>query len=157
MVRKELITIIRAILLVIAFYLLFSIIGVVSKYTDYHTRMHSLPIWGIVRDYRPARYGYDVVIEYTVEGSSYTLYTQSLATGHLMDSVIVYYDTTCPKRAFVPMRSPKNPHSAFYLSDKRLVQRRWEEAYDKYQRQLELDRQAHRERKHFYDCWCKDD
>jgi len=157
--RKELITIIRVLLLVVAFFLIIAIIAAIQGYDDYHTRMHGTPTWGRVvnNNVHLMHSGLYSRIEYEVDSTTYCVYIPQLSPIRLMDSVLVYYDTTCPKHAIVPMRSPKNSDSAFFLSEKRLTKSRWEDAYEKYQRQLELDRQAHRERKLFYDHFCKDD
>ena len=129
----------------------------VDTYRDYHARMHSIPVWGCVVENR-VRSGqhYSAKIEYFVNNEVYELYPQVMYAIHKGDSVIVYYDTTCYKRAFLPMRN-HNVETAFFMSEKRMMSMWWERDYEKFQNNLEKERKAHRERQHFYDHWCKDD
>ena len=76
---------------------------------------------------------------------------------YLNDSLIVIYDTTDVRQSFVLLRNPKDAKTAFFKSKKDYMPLRWQQDYDKRLLELEKKRVAHRERKHFYDQFCRND
>ena len=132
-----------------------------SNYRHYHAEMHGAPVWGrIVRvDKPPARPGYPprCKVEYTIGDESFSCYTGKLHKRYSNDSLIVIYDTTDVRQSFVLLRSPHDPKSAFFKSQKDYMPLKWQQDYDKCLLELEKKRVAHRERKHFYDRFCRDD
>ena len=151
------------------FCLVFVILGVVylaflilqSNYRLYHTEMHGAPVWGrILRVDEPTGYMGDIPnskVEYTIGDESFLSYTGELPKRYLNDSLIVIYDTTDVRLSFVLLRSPKDAKSAFFKSQKDYMPLRWQQDYDKRLLELEKKRVAHREKKHFYDRFCRDD
>lgn len=131
----------------------------ISNYRNYHAKMHSIPTWGVVINnndkvgrHRGSR------IEYSIGTTKYQLSPhQPISKRYLGDSLIIYYDTTRIQEAFIPKRNPKDLETAFFMSERRIIPSRWERDYEKFQNNLEKERKAHRDRKHFYDYWCKDD
>ena len=151
------------------FCLVFVILGVVylafailrQDYQDYHAEMHGAPVWGrILRVDEPTGYMGDIPnskVEYTIGDESFLSYTGELPKRYLNDSLIVIYDTTDVRRSFVLLRNPKDAKTAFFKSQKDYMPLRWQQDYDKRFLELEKKRVAHRERKHFYDRFCRDD
>jgi hypothetical protein len=149
--------------------LVFVILGVVylafailrQDYQDYHVEMHGAPVWGrIIRVDEPTGYMGDIPnskVEYTIGDESFLSYTGELPKRYLNDSLIVIYDTTDVRRSFVLLRNPKDAKTAFFKSQKDYMPLRWQQDYDKRFLELEKKRVAHRERKHFYDRFCRDD
>ena len=128
-----------------AVYLAFLILQ--SNYRLYHTEMHGAPVWGrILRVDEPTGYMGDIP---NSKGELHKRY--------LNDSLIVIYDTTNVRQSFVLLRSPHDPKSAFFKSQKDYMPLKWQQDYDKCLLELEKKRVAHRERKHFYDRFCRDD
>ena len=132
-----------------------------SNYRRYHAEMHGAPVWGrIVRVDEPTGYmGHTPLckIEYTFGDESFSCYTGKLHKRYSNDSLIVIYDTTDVRQSFVLLRSPKDAKSAFFKSQKDYMPLKWQQDYDKCLLELEKKRVAHRERKHFYDRFCRDD
>ena len=132
-----------------------------QNYQDYHAEMHGAPVWGrIVRvDDHVGYMGDNTVsnVEYIIGNESFFCETGELPKQYLSDSVIVFYDTTNVKKAFVLLRNPKDAKTAFFKSQKDYMPLRWQQDYDKCLLELEKKRVAHRERKHFYDRFCRDD
>lgn len=133
-----------------------------SYYQFYHTEMHGAPVWGrIVRVDAPTigKNGNirDCVVEYRIGDESFLSYTGELHKRYLNDSLIVIYDTTNVRHSFVLLRSPNDAKSAFFKSQKDYMPLKWQQDYDKCLLELEKKRVAHRERKHFYDRFCRDD
>ncbi|MBR5632168.1 MAG: hypothetical protein IKW82_11050 [Bacteroidales bacterium] len=152
------------------FCLVFVILGVVflafkilrSDYRTYHAEMHGAPVWGrIIRVDAPTigKNGniHDCEVEYSIGNDSFLIYTGELPKRYLNDSLIVIYDTTDVRRSFVLLRNPKDAKTAFFKSQKDYMPLRWQQDYDKRLLELEKKRVAHRERKHFYDRFCRDD
>ena len=132
-----------------------------SNYRHYHAEMHGAPVWGkIIRVDEPTgRMGHTPLckIEYTFGDESFSCYTGKLHKRYSNDSLIVIYDTTDVRQSFVLLRSPKDAKSAFFKSQKDYMPLKWQQDYDKRLIELEKKRVAHRERKHFYDRFCRDD
>ena len=133
-----------------------------SEYRRYHAEMHGAPIWGkIIRVDVPTigknRNSHDSEVEYRIGNESFLIYTGELPKRYLNDSLIVIYDTTDVRQSFVILRSPHDAKSAFFKSQKDYMPLRWQQDYDKRLLELEKKRAAHRERKHFYDRFCRDD
>ena len=133
-----------------------------SNYRHYHAEMHGAPVWGrIVRVDAPTigKNGNirDSEIEYTIGDESFLCHTGELHKRYTNDSLIVIYDTTNARRSFVLLRNPKDAKSAFFKSQKDYMPLKWQQDYDKRLLELEKKRVAHRERKHFYDRFCRDD
>lgn len=147
-------------LLILMIFLIPLVAGIIiSKYRRYHARMHSVATWGhVVTNRTKCGNHYSSEIEYTVHDSlTYTHFSSPMSSMRQGDSVIIYYDTTCYKRAFVPSMNEIDIETAFFLSEKQIIPMRWEKNYRQYKSRLELERKAHRERKHWYDRLCKDD
>ena len=127
----------------------------------YHAEMHGAPVWGrIVRvDEPPARSGYPprCKVEYTIGDESFLCYTGELHKRYTNDSLIVIYDTTNARRSFVLLRNPKDAKSAFFKSQKDYMPLKWQQDYDKRLLELEKKRVAHREKRRFFDRFCRDD
>ena len=132
-----------------------------SNYRRYHAEMHGVPVWGkIIRVDEPTgRMGHTPLckVEYTIGDESFLCYTGELHERYTNDSLIVIYDTTNVRQSFVLLRSPKDAKSAFFKSQKDYMPLKWQQDYDKCLLELEKKRVAHRERKHFYDRFCRDD
>ena len=132
-----------------------------SNYRHYHAELHGAPVWGkIIRVDEPTgRMGHTPLckIEYTFGDESFSCYTGKLHKRYSNDSLIVIYDTTDVRQSFVLLRSPKDATSAFFKSQKDYMPLKWQQDYDKCLLELEKKRVAHRERKHFYDRFCRDD
>lgn len=132
-----------------------------SNYRAYHARMHGAPVWGrIIRvdDHVGQNGGYlKCRVEYAIGDESYFCYTGELPKRFQDDSLVVVYDTTNVREAFVLLRNPKDAKTAFFKSQKDYMPLRWQQDYDKCLQELEKKRLAHRERKHFYDRFCQDD
>ena len=132
-----------------------------TNYRLYHSEMHGVPVWGrIVRVDEPAaRPGYPprCKVEYTIGDESFLCYTGELHKRYSNDSLIVIYDTTNVRHSFVLLRSPHDAKSAFFKSQKDYMPLKWQQDYDKCLLELEKKRVAHRERRHFYDRFCRDD
>ena len=88
----------------------------------YHAEMHGAPVWGrIVRVEEPTGYMGDTPrckVEYTIGDESFLCYTGELHERYTNDSLIVIYDTTNVRQAFVLLRSPNDAKSAFFKSQK---------------------------------------
>ena len=132
-----------------------------TNYRLYHSEMHGVPVWGkIIRVDEPTGYMGNTPlckIEYTIGDESFSCYTGKLHKRYSNDSLIVIYDTTDVRQSFVLLRSPKDAKSAFFKSQKDYMPLKWQQDYDKCLSELEKKRVAHRERKHFYDRFCRDD
>ena len=151
------------------FCLVFVILGAVflafkilqSNYRIYHAEMHGAPVWGrIIRVDEPTGFMGDhplCKVEYTIGNESFFCHTGELPDRYLSDSLIVIYDTTDVRQSFVLLRSPHDAKSAFFKSQKDYMPLRWQQDYDKRLLELGKKRVAHRERKHFYDRFCRDD
>ena len=150
--------------------LVFVILGVVylaflilqSNYRLYHTEMHGVPVWGRIIRVDAPQIGKNgnihlSEVEYSIGIDSFLCYTGELPKLYLNDSLIVIYDTTDVRQSFVLLRSPHDAKSAFFKSQKDYMPLRWQQDYDKRLEVLEKKRVAHRERKHFYDRFCRDD
>ena len=149
--------------------LVFVLLGVVflafkilqSDYRRYHAEMHGAPVWGrIVRVDDPTGHNGDIPlckVEYTIGNESFLCYTGKLPKQYQNDSLIVIYDTTNVRESFVLLKNPKDPKTAFFKSKKNYMPLRWQQDYDKRLLELEKKRVAHRERKHFYDQFCRND
>ena len=151
--------IILVLVLLSVVYLVFAIFR--QDYQDYHAEMHGAPVWGrILRvDAPTGRSGATPLceVEYRIGDESFLCYTGKLPKLYQNDSLIVIYDTTNVKKAIVLLRNPKDAKTAFFKSKKDYMPLRWQQDYDKRLLELEKKRVAHRERKHFYDRFCRDD
>ena len=149
--------------------LVFVILGVVflafkilqSNYQDYHAEMHGTPVWGrIICVDEPTGYLGDTPlckVEYIIGDKSFFCYTGELPQQYQNDSLIVIYDTTNERKAIVLLRNSKDAKTAFFKSQKDYMPHRWQQDYDKRLLELEKKRVAHREKKHLYDRFCRDD
>ena len=145
-------------ILSIVFLIVLTLGVVYSKYKNYHAKMHSAPTWGVVSEnqFYP-KTGWRTVYVYVVEGKEYSFTTQTISSMHLGDSVLVYYDTTNVKKAFLLTRNSNDAETAFFKSEERVLGLKWQNNLKKAQNELEQKRQSHRERRHFYDYFCQDD
>lgn len=142
--------------------IVFLIFGILKQnYRRYHAEMHGAPVWGrIIRVDEPTGYNGNTPlckVEYTIGNETFLCSTGELNEQYTNDSLIVIYDTTNVREAFVLLRNPKDAKSAFFKSQKDYMPLRWQQDYDKCLQELEKKRVAHRERKHFYDRFCQDD
>lgn len=149
--------------------LVFVILGVLflafkilqSNYQDYHVEMHGAPVWGrIIRVDAPTGYLGDTPlceVEYRIGEETFMCYTGELPKQYQNDSLIVIYDTTNMRKALVLLSNPKDAKTAFFKSKKDYMPLKWQQDYEKRILELEKKRAAHRERKHFYDRFCRDD
>ena len=143
-----------------AVYLAFLILQ--SNYRSYHTEMHGAPVWGRIIRVDAPQIGKNgnvhlSEVEYRIGNDTFLSYTGELPKRYLNDSLIVIYDTTDVRRSFVLLRNPKDAKTAFFKSQKDYMPLRWQQDYDKRLLELEKKRVAHRERKHFYDQFCRND
>ena len=133
-----------------------------SNYRSYHTEMHGAPVWGRIIRVDAPQIGKNgnvhlSEVEYRIGNDTFLSYTGELPKLYLNDSLIVIYDTTDVRQSFVILRNPHDAKSAFFKSQKDYMPLRWQQDYDKRFMELEKKRVAHRERKHFYDRFCRDD
>lgn len=124
--------------------------------------MHGAPVWGRIIRVDAPKIGkngnvHNCEVEYRIGDESFLSYTGELDKRYLNDSLIVIYDTTNVCQSFVLLRNPKDAKSAFLKSQKDYMPIRWQQDYDKRLLELEKKRVAHRERKHFYDRFCRDE
>lgn len=151
-------TIPHAIIICLGLVFLVVMADVYNDYLWYHTQMHGKFTWGVITsvNYHVGK-GYYTRIEYNVNNNHYQTTVSRISARYLGDSVWVLYDSTRPKEANVPLRYKGNAETAFFKSEERISKMLWDKQFNAYCQKLDLEREKHLRREHFYDYLCKDD
>ena len=145
-------------IIVVIFIFTTMVLVLIDRYYGYHAAMHCNYTWGVVVDVNSYEgKSYHAVVQYKVERELFECLIRPISYQHLGDSIVVCYDTTRHKRAFVPKRNSKDSETAFFKSEEKIIGEKWLKNLDKYKNNLSVKQEAHRRREHFYDYFCRDD